>query len=45
MRKEPEKCPFCGHNKIRKYGFALTSIKGKQQRWQCLKCYKTFVEV
>jgi transposase-like protein len=35
-------CPACGGTEFRRFGYSYTVHKGKRQRWQCKKCYKSF---
>jgi transposase-like protein len=36
------KCPNCGSTYLQKYGYKMSSKKGRKQRYQCQKCGYTF---
>jgi len=42
MQELKQKCPSCGSANTEKYGFTITSRKGKRQRYHCRNCGKVF---
>ena len=40
--EKPEFCPYCKEKHICKVGIYVSVSKGKQQRYKCFECGRTF---